>query len=377
MQEDQRWSYEVASWLNTANALGYIIGALTCLVLLRFMNAGQVFRLGLCATAAAVLLTGVWQAWWWLLAMRVVAGCGAAWAFAAGGAVVAAHYREDKARSSLASGIFFSGAGLGMAISAGVAPTLIAANGVASWPYVWIALGTVCVGLSILPYWVSRRIALAAASGPRSEILGRPRLRPYMVATVAYVVFAFAHTAYVFFVFAWSKVVGIPWYLGASMWVLLGLGVLASPFLWQRALKRWDPNRVLAACCLQTCCGAALPLVSTSGAVIFLSALLVGLSFFMAPTAVALLVRASAPEPRWAIGITAFAVVFSVGQAAGSWATGVVADNFSLTHALGMGAAGLLVAASVACFGRVTAQGSAGQAFKARNDTPATAGRAR
>ena len=84
MQEDQGWNYEIASWLNTANALGYVLGALTCLVLLRRLDAAQVFRLGLVATVCALLLTGCWRVWWWLLAMRLVAGCGAAWTLAAG-----------------------------------------------------------------------------------------------------------------------------------------------------------------------------------------------------------------------------------------------------------------------------------------------------
>ncbi|MGJ0223501.1 YbfB/YjiJ family MFS transporter, partial [Streptococcus pyogenes] len=89
MQESLRWSYEVASWLNTANSLGYIVGSLASLVLLRGINAGRVFRIGVGATVASVFLTGVWDAWWWLLAMRLVAGCGAAFAFSSGGAIVA------------------------------------------------------------------------------------------------------------------------------------------------------------------------------------------------------------------------------------------------------------------------------------------------
>jgi predicted MFS family arabinose efflux permease len=47
-----------------------------------------------------------------------------------------------------------------------------------------------------------------------------------------------------------------------------------------------------------------------------------------------------------------FTVIFSIGQAIGSWATGWLADRHSLLFALSCGSAGLLTAAALAALGR-------------------------
>ena len=47
MQSDLGWNYAQAGWLNTANALGYIAGAVLTMLMIRQYSATSLFSFGL------------------------------------------------------------------------------------------------------------------------------------------------------------------------------------------------------------------------------------------------------------------------------------------------------------------------------------------
>ena len=65
MREDLGWTYAQAGWLNTANALGYLTGAVVTLILITRINASLLYAFGMVTTAVSLLLTGLNEALWW------------------------------------------------------------------------------------------------------------------------------------------------------------------------------------------------------------------------------------------------------------------------------------------------------------------------
>jgi predicted MFS family arabinose efflux permease len=92
-------------------------------------------------------------------------------------------------------------------------------------------------------------------------------------------------------------------------------------------------------------------LLHLDAATVVVSAVLVGSSIFITPSAMAVLARQELPPPTWAKALMFYTVTFSVGQAAGSWASGWLAERFSLDVSLGAGGLGLVIGAAIAWLG--------------------------
>src|SRR3954447_16673575 len=89
MREDLHWSYTLAGGMNTANALGYLLGAL---VTPRLMHRWGPSRLLVAGSALASLfmgLSGFFTGAGPLLAQRLFAGVASAFLFIAGGLMAA------------------------------------------------------------------------------------------------------------------------------------------------------------------------------------------------------------------------------------------------------------------------------------------------
>jgi predicted MFS family arabinose efflux permease len=138
------------------------------------------------------------------------------------------------------------------------------------------------------------------------------------------------------------------------MWAVLGASIFVSALPWQSPLSTWRASTTMGWSCLVVALGSALPLIQLSPASIFLSAILVGSAIFIVPAATTVLVRQELPQASWARAVMFFTILFSLGQAFGSWATGWLADSYSLTVALTCGSAGLLMSSLLAFAGTVS-----------------------
>jgi predicted MFS family arabinose efflux permease len=350
MQADLGWTYAQASWMNTANALGYILGTVSGFLLLAHLNAKHLFRIGLLLCSASVLLMALKFGFTWYVFVRLLSGLGAAWAFSTGGTLVAERFPGERDRGT-ATGIFFGSAGFGMILTALITPGLFEFRGSGAWPTAWLLLGLGCCIAMIWPLWETCESSLASGHSSGKVPSGFLMLwRPML----AYFVFAMSHTGYAFLVFAWMRSQSLPWFHGSGMWVLLGIGVLFSAILWKQALARWPGAKILMSCCLAVGIFGAVPLVQLDVATMYISALLVGSSLFIAPSAMAVLARQKLPPHDRAMGFMIFSIVFSVGQALGSWGFGQAADGFSLSWVLAASSIGLLLAAVIAWTGTLT-----------------------
>lgn len=347
MRDDLHWSYAEAGWLGTANALGYVLGAVSGYVLLRRLRPSRLFSLGLVLTFVALLLTSLRADLSWLTTTRVLAGVGTAWAFACGGALVAARYQSHPALRGTATGMFFAGGGIGIALAGVCVNPLLAYTGSAGWPAAWLLLGLLATLASVWPIREARRID-GSANATSSEAMDLRGLWPSLL---SYFLVACGYIVYMTFIFAWMGDRQLSWQFGTAVWLTLGGAAALSPFVWRRALDAWHPGVTLAASCVAMLLGTLLPILSASAASVLLSAACFGLGIFIAPAAVAVLVRKTMTPGQWAKGMIFYTVLFAVGQAIGPVLSGWVADRSSLSASMVFAAALLGLAGGLALVG--------------------------
>ncbi|GAA0402099.1 YbfB/YjiJ family MFS transporter [Microbispora corallina] len=344
MRTDLHWSLAQAGALTTANSLGYLLGALLAGVLGRRWGPTATFHLGMMLTALALAATAVSGAYLALLTARTAAGVAGALVFVAGGVI--ASRNAAAARSPAPITIYFSGAGLGIAVCGASLPPLMT-RAPHDWPSAWIGLAAFAF-LATAASWTAARVdepELRSATG-------RPRMGRLWRTALAYLLFAGGYIAYVTFLSATLAQDHAPVWLISTLWTLLGIGAMAAPRLWNPLIGAWPPARVLTTLLALLGGASALALVSTSYAVLAISVLAYGGTFMTVPAAVTATIRGATRPEDWAPTLSAFTTVFAAGQAVGPWAAGAIADHTSAGATLVWTAALCASAAVVAATGR-------------------------
>ena len=343
MRDDLGWSYAQAGWLNTANAAGYVIGAVATLVALRRIDAGRLFGWGFAATVLALMATGLLPDLWWQSLWRFTAGLTGALSFATAGALAARLFADDPRRNALGIGILFgSGGGMAIVLSGASLPPMLQSWGNASWPWAWIMVGGVSLAFLPLGLWAARVAEPAAAPDGGAARLPLMRMLPELA---GYAGFGLGYIVYLTFLSAWMAEQAAGVAQVTAVWVLLGACITLSPLLWRGVFARHDGGVPLAMVLACIATGSALPVLWPGTLGLVLSALIFGASVFMAPSAVTSFIRRNLPAAAWGRAIGLFTVVFACAQTIGPWAAGLIGD---LAGSIGPG---LLVAAGVLAAG--------------------------
>lgn len=336
MRADLHWTYTQAGWINTANALGYLAGALLALGLIRRIGAERLFIGGMILMTVALAGSGLTRDFAWLSVWRVVAGIGGAPVFVAAGALAARLWRGDASRNALAIALVLAGGGgLGMLGSGLVVPWILERGSIAAWPAAWLAMA----GVSALSLWpVVRTLrALPAAAAPAPATPGPatgergadagPALAAAAPAMTSYALFAIGYIAYLTFLVAWMRDRGFESGTIMLAWGLLSLLVVASPFIWRPVLARAQAGGAMAAANAVTAAAVAIPLVWPGIVGTLISVVAFGLAFFVVPTAATTFCRRYFDEPQWPRTMAVFTIVFAAGQVLGPIAAGAIADH--------------------------------------------------
>ena len=342
MRADLGLNYSQAGALNTANAIGYLGGALFAARYVSALGNRRLFCTGMVATVIAILGSGLTGDFVAQLGLRTVAGVGGAMVFICG-AVLASNIFPDRPRlASNAIAVYFGGAGAGILLSGAGVPPLLAIAGDDAWRSAWLAIGIVSALFAVFAIWAARQID-EPSSGARGGAWPIAELR---AALASYFLFGAGYIAYMTFVVAWMVSHGRAALDVSLTWETLGIATLVAPLAWRVPRARWRAATVLAASGVVLGIGAALPLVSTSRPAMLMSAVFFGGAMFTAPAAVTDLVKTSLPKTSWGSAVSVFTVVFAIGQAIGPVLTGWLAD---VTQSLQAGLAGsvaILVVAS-------------------------------
>ena len=143
-----------------------------------------------------------------------------------------------------------------------------------------------------------------------------------------YAGFGLGYIVYLTFLSAWMTEQSASASFITLIWIILGLSICFSPIIWGPILKRYASGFPLALILSFIAIGSALPVIFNSTLTFFISALVFGLSVFMAPSAVTNFTRQNLSSDTWAKAMSLFTVVFAVAQTVGPYGAGLVGDIF-------------------------------------------------
>lgn len=347
MSSALHWSMATAGLLNTANAAGYLLGALGAAQAGRRWGTRRLLTASLLATAVFLLASALTANVVLLFALRLLTGIAGAVAFVLGG-VLATHlgHGHPGGRSAVLLGIYFSGGGLGILLSGLALPPALATGG---WRWGWVLLGVLAAVSTALVVPAAGRTP-APAPAQDGERFAARAIAPTLA---CYGLFGIGYIAYMTFIVAFLESGGAGTGEIAVFWSLLGAAAIGGGFAWGPMLGRLRGGRAPAVLLVVVTAGALLPVLSSGGLAEFASALLFGCSFLSVVTAVTTVARNALPPHQWATAVGALTTVFAVGQCAGPVLAGALSDTGGgITAGMLLSAAILAAAAAVALLQR-------------------------
>lgn len=357
MRADLGWSYFTAGVMNTGNAAGYLLGALAMPRALARFGPRACAVAGGGATALLLALHGLASSDAALLALRLASGAASAATFVGGGLLAArlgsaatAAPADGRAvpRAGLVLGLYYGGTGLGIIVSALLVPAVLGPAGAGghAWQPAWLALGGVALVMTGLMASGTPPDPPPTASAAQAAAVPWRRL---LWALAGYACFGLGYIGYMTFIISLLREQRLGDAAVTGFYVLLGLGVVASSWLWAGLLQRWRGGQPLALLNGLLALATVLPVLSAHPAAVFGSGALFGAVFLSVVASTTALVRHNLPAAGWSRGITGFTIVFAVGQIIGPSVVGLIADG------PGGLARGLAISAGLLALGAVLA----------------------
>ncbi len=343
MRSDLGWSYLTSGTMNTVNAAGYLIGALLMPRALLRYGARRLLLGGSAASGVLLAAHGLVLTNELLYALRLLTGVASAATFVSGGLLAA---RLVGAPAGLLLGIYYGGTGVGIIASAVLVPPLVSLHVAHAWQWAWLALG----GAALLATGITARATrglgtVAGAAGARAPF-GWPR---FAAGLASYFLFGLGYIGYMTFVVTLLREQQLSSALITAFYGLLGLGVVASSWLWAGLLQRHRGGQPMALLNGLLAIATLLPVLSAHPLAVFASGALFGGVFLSVVASTTALVRHNLPASAWPSGIAAFTTVFAAGQIVGPSLVGWLADGAGGLRK------GLAVSAAVMAVGAVLA----------------------
>ncbi len=339
MQADLGWSYSQAGWLSTVNAIGYLVGAVATVGLVSRFAQERLYAWGIVLTTLTLIASGLTRDFWWMSAWRFGSGAFAAPVFIAVGALASNLYGADQKKNAMAIALAFGGGGLGMVLSALSFPHFFAAQGAVAWPMAWLALGGASILMLPIGLWSARQLRSPVR---QAEDAPPQRLGPMWGSMVAYFSFAVGYIVYLTFLSAFLKTLGAGAWTVSLIWSIVGIGTIASSFVWRGMIGRYRSGLPMAVTLACVAVGSVLPVVFPTMLGLLASSVLFGLSVFMPPTSVTSFIRQNNPPDTWGRLMGIYTVIFAVGQCIGPIAAGMIGDAFG-NIGYGLLAAGVIL----------------------------------
>jgi len=352
MRQDLVLSFAAAGSLNTANAAGYLVGALASVAWARRYGIRAVLLCGCLVTVSSLGVCALTTDYSFLLALRFVAGVSGAMVFSVGGLLVAQLASEHPDRAGLLLGIYYSGIGLGIVLSAVLVP-LFLATGPHGWRMAWWGL-TGLGGLATMFIWrpsgAIRPHNMQASADQHVPMWSL--ITSLRASLCSYFCFGVGYIGYMTFNVALLKGRGASPLQVTVFFSLLGLAVCLSSRLWARLLDRSRDGRAMAILNLLVGIASLLPLVSTSMTLALASGVLFGACFISAVASTTALVRHNLASAQWPAGVVLFTSTFALGQIVGPVLVGWLSDGSGLEKGLLFSGWILIVGAAAAVWQR-------------------------
>jgi predicted MFS family arabinose efflux permease len=321
MRAELHWSYFTAGAMNTANAAGYLAGALLAPRWFARHDALRVAAAGGLATAAILVAHAFAASDALLYALRTLAGAASAATFVGGG-LLATRLSVRAPHPGLVVGLYYGGAGLGILGATALVPPL-------PWRTAWVALGALALACTALTWAVTRAshaLVDTAAHGPAAHRAG-VRWAPMAPLLAGYLLFGFGYIGYMTFIVTLLHEQGIAPAWVDAFYALLGAGAVASSWIWAGVLQRFRGGQALALLNAILAVATLLPVITAQPLVVAASCLLFGCTFLSVVASTTAFVRHNLAPAEWASGIGAFTIVFALGQILGPGLSGRLADG--------------------------------------------------
>jgi len=359
-----------ASYLGVATLVGYVLGASMADALAGRLASSTLLRTAMLACSLsffACAIEGAGMPWYYF--WRTAAGVsGAVLMVLPAPLVLPRHSPGVRGR---ASGVVFSGIGLGAAISGFLVPLLISGFGIAvvvagttstlvlfqGVTGAWMGMGTVCLVLTLLAWRDWPVDAKTASQGPAP---GRSSLPAGVRMTVGLILAAHGLNAigYLTHTMFWVDYVvrelNMPLATGGFFWAMFGLGAAIGPMVTGSVADAFGLRRCLIAGFIIKAISAVMPVVSSSPWALLASSILMGI---FTPGIVALVsaytldcVGAEHHRKAWGMATTSFAIA----QAAGGALMAFAATRLDSYHPLFCVSAAALVG-SIVCIAMIRA----------------------
>lgn len=335
MLQDGGLSLQAGGWLASANYLGYLIGALSAMVLK--VRPERAIHLGLACIGVTTLAMGAGDTFAVWVALRLLAGLASAWVLIS----VSAWCLDTLAvyRRPFLNSLVFAGVGGGIATAGLLCLALTYSH--AGSKLAWTALGLLALTVTAVIWrFFMRHDAPAAGAAPAAATAAPAPFHwngDALRLVFCYGIFGFGYIIPATFlpVMAKTALHGSPAF-GWS-WPLFGLAAALSTLTVAALVRRWSNRQVWIACHIVMAAGIVLPVWSPQLLSILAAALCVG-GTFMVLTLVALQEAKKIAGANARTLIAAMTSAFAAGQIVGPLTVGGAGGGFTT---------GLIVAATL------------------------------
>lgn len=355
-----------ASTLGVATLVGYVFGAAAANRLATRFSCAWLLRLAMIGCAASFFAGAVQDIpMAWHLAWRTAAGACGAILMVLPAPIVLPRY--DAALRARASGVVFSGIGLGAALSGMLVPLLIAAFATTApssgLTGAWLGLGVVCLGLTAVAWHAWPADSTIARRAGAAEPLPRELIPVVALLLAAHGLNAIGYLAHTLFLPDYVvRELGMPLSEGGFFWAMFGLGAALGPMVAGTLADAFGLKRCLLVAFALKAFAAILPVWSTTPFALLVSSVVMGLCTpgIVAIVSAYALARVGPLHHARAWGLATSS--FAVAQAAGGALMALAATRMSSYQGLFCVSATALVG-SFACIALIREQ-------RARADLP-------
>ena len=337
MRDDLLWSYTLAGAMNTFNAAGYLVGALLTPLVLRRLGAVRVLIGGAFAATAFMAMTGFLTDTAALLFQRFLAGVASAAVFVSGGLLAARLGAHIPSQSGLLLGVYYGGTGWGIVLSALMVPASLSWEHAQAvdhpWSWSWWFLAGLCALLSMLIALIRSPLnrwapeSLPSVAATRSAQPAGKAWRPWLFALLGYGCFGVGYIGYMTFVVALLREQGAMPSDITLFYAFLGIAVVVSSWVWAGLLNRYRGGQALSILSALLSVATVIPALTAAWPMMMLSGLIFGVVFLSLVASTTAMVKHNLPPEAWASGISAFTVIFALGQIVGPVVVGWIADG--------------------------------------------------
>ncbi|MEI2384601.1 YbfB/YjiJ family MFS transporter [Breoghania sp. JC706] len=329
----------------SANFLAYMVGALAAASgrLTQFLPGDRraIFLAALALSAATTAAMGLFDSVAAFVVIRALSGIASAYVLVFASALVLDRI-SAAGRPGLVA-LHFAGVGLGIALSALMVAAL--ARSGADWRMLWYASGLV----SALAFLACTRLIEKTEDPPHAQARASgPADRRLVALYVSYGLFGFGYVITTTFISTMARMSPALSPYETAIWAAVGIAGMPSVMIWGTLARRIGNAPTYAIACLVEALGVTLSVISDTGLIVVLAAMMVG-GTFIAITAIGLMQARLLSRGNAHSALALMTASFGFGQMVGPTLAGLAYDatgSFLLPSLAA--AAALVIAAGLA-----------------------------